>query len=89
MNRSILFSGAAFVGALMPIAAQAQSQGGNPAAEESAFGSDDIIVTARRREESLQSVPVAVTVYGSEALEQRSIRSAADLSGITPAISML
>ncbi|WP_016745033.1 TonB-dependent receptor, partial [Rhizorhabdus wittichii] len=48
----------------------------------------DIVVTARRREESLQKVPVAVTAITSDMLTQRSIRSAADLANSTPGLQM-
>ena len=88
MNRAFLLSGVAFFGAMMPMAAQAQSEASNQPGEESVFADSEIIVTARRREESLQSVPIAVTVYGTETLEKRSIRSAADLSAIAPSLIM-
>jgi len=39
----------------------------------------DIIVTARRKEESLQSVPVSITAVSQKDLTERSVTSAADL----------
>lgn len=47
---------------------------------------DDIVVTARRREESIQSVPVAVTAIGSEELRTKSIRTTYDLAANTPGL---
>jgi iron complex outermembrane receptor protein len=47
-------------------------------------GFDDIVVTARRREESAQTVPVSVTAFSGAALEQRGVRELQDLNAITP-----
>ena len=56
-------------------------------AEETTEG-NSIIVTARRQEETLQDVPVAVSVVGSEALENFRIDEAADLISRVPALSV-
>jgi iron complex outermembrane recepter protein len=61
----------------------AQSTGG---AEEAP--SSDIIVTARRTNEKLQDVPVAVTAFGSEALAERKIASQIDLQVATPGLTV-
>jgi len=45
---------------------------------------EEIVVTARRREESLQNTPVAVTAFTAEALERRQIVSTEDLDRVTP-----
>lgn len=50
--------------------------------------SGDIIVTARRRDESLSKVPVAVSVLGSEAIAQKAIRSDADLQIAVPGLTV-
>ena len=47
-------------------------------------GTDDIVVTARRREESLQSVPVSITALSAEALEQKSVQDLSDVASLTP-----
>jgi len=44
----------------------------------------EIIVTAQRREENLQRVPVAVTAYDAKALEQRQLGSVADVAQTAP-----
>ena len=51
-------------------------------------GIADIIVTAERRETSLQKTPIAVSVIGSEALERKQIRSALDVAGDLPSVSV-
>ncbi len=45
---------------------------------------DEIIVTSRKREESLFSVPVAVTVLGERAIEAVSPADLQDLTGLAP-----
>jgi iron complex outermembrane recepter protein len=47
---------------------------------------EEIVVTARRREESLQNVPVAVTALTAEALERRQILDTTDLDRVTPSM---
>ena len=47
---------------------------------------DQIVVTARRREEDAQTVPVSVTAFTGEALEQRGVRELDDLNLITPGL---
>lgn len=48
-------------------------------------GSDDaIIVTAQRREQSLQEVPIAVSAFSSKDLETRQINSTLDLVNYVP-----
>lgn len=54
------------------------------AAETNVTGIEEILVTSRRREESIQSVPVAVTAYSGENLDMRSVTNIAELSSIAP-----
>ncbi|MDX3901457.1 MAG: TonB-dependent receptor [Sphingobium sp.] len=51
-------------------------------------GLGDIIVTARRQSERLQSTPVAVTALGSESLQQTQVQDAVDLQRVTPSLSI-
>lgn len=53
-----------------------------------AFVLDDIVVTARRREERLQEVPVAVTALSEEVLEEKGVRDANDLGQVAPGLSV-
>src|SRR5512139_2519376 len=45
-----------------------------------------IIVTARRREESLQDAPVAISAFSPQILEDRQIHQTSDLEQITPSL---
>ena len=66
-------------------AEEAESGSANaPATAEDSSG--EILVTARRREENAQTVPVSVTVLGAEALTERSVRAMGDLTNVTPGI---
>ena len=46
--------------------------------------SDVIVVTAQKREQSLQEVPIAVTAFSGENLQDRGIISTVELQDITP-----
>jgi len=48
---------------------------------------EEITVTARRREESLQDVPVSVAVVDAAAIEARSLQSIDDVARFTPGLS--
>jgi iron complex outermembrane recepter protein len=48
----------------------------------------EIIVTAQRRSESLQDVPIAVTAVSSARLEALGIQSSADLQELTPGLTV-
>jgi len=48
----------------------------------------DIIVTAQRREESLQKVPVAVTAIGGEQLDKLRVTNVRNLAGLAPSLQI-
>jgi len=65
------------------------AEGGAPAVETpdaSAGGLTEIVVTARKRAESLQDVPIAVTSVGGEALRDASIRTTEEITYAVPGI---
>ena len=51
-------------------------------------GIADIVVTARRREESIQDTPVSVTAVNAAIIEERGIENFVDLSKITPNVKI-
>src|SRR3546814_4192558 len=53
---------------------------------DSADSLGDIVVTARRRDERLQTVPVSVTAFSSAALQQANVRDLQDLTVVTPGL---
>lgn len=45
---------------------------------------EEVIVTAQKREQSLQEVPVAVTAFSAESLEQNGIEDITDIQKLSP-----
>jgi iron complex outermembrane recepter protein len=68
--------------ALVPAAAFAQ----NATPADAGIDSTDIVVTARKREERLQDVPIAVTAYGTEEIKAQRIEKLADVAKLTPGL---
>jgi iron complex outermembrane recepter protein len=58
------------------------------AAAEAAEGEGEIIVTARRREESLQDVPLVVNAVTAETIEKLNIRNFLDITSLVPGLSL-
>lgn len=75
------------------VAGLAVATGAAPAAAQTGASADtttgiqDIIVTAQRRSERLQDVPIAVNVVGGEALSQSGVASSTDLPTLVPALN--
>lgn len=59
-----------------------------PAVEEKPRYIDEIVVTARRREEKLQDVPVAVSALAADELRNKRIETATDLQSFVPSLSV-
>ena len=49
---------------------------------------DEIIVTARKREESLQEVPISISAFADKQLRERNIDNAYDIAAFTPNFNM-
>lgn len=49
---------------------------------------EEVIVTARRRDENLSSVPLAITVLSAEQIAERSIRTDSDLQLAAPGLTI-
>jgi len=56
-------------------------------AAEEGYGGDDIVVTAQRREERLQDVPISINVIGAQKLQEQNISSFDDYAKILPSVS--
>jgi iron complex outermembrane receptor protein len=57
---------------------------GGPADSAEDSGLQEILVTARRRAEDLQSVPVAVTAVSADAIQSQDVTSLEDLNSFVP-----
>lgn len=73
---------AALLGSTMLMPAMAVAQ---EAAEDS---NDDIIVTALKRDESLQSVPLSIQAIGTEKLDQLQVQEFADYVKFLPSVTI-
>jgi iron complex outermembrane receptor protein len=62
--------------------AQAETAGTQAAQRQD----EEIFVTARRREESLQDTPIAISAFSAETLQERQIVHTQDLERITPSL---
>lgn len=77
--RAALLTGSAFCVLAAPAVAQ----------EASSEGLEEIVVTANKREESLQKAPLAISAVSGAQLELRGLAEAKDLSAIAPNVSAL
>ena len=57
-----------------------------PAADAASSG-DEIIVTAQKREESLQNVPISIQAIGTKKLDQLNVASFNDYAALLPSVS--
>jgi iron complex outermembrane receptor protein len=49
---------------------------------------EEVVVTARKREESLQETPVAVSAFSAQGLEELGLRNISDLTKVVPNVDM-
>ena len=68
------------------LAAEAGAEAVRAAGQSAAV--QEIVVTAQRREESLQKVPVAVTAIGAEQLAALRVNSVRNLAGLAPSLQL-
>ncbi len=61
---------------------------GAASAQEGPTTIDDIIVTAQKREQNLQDVPIVVTTLSQEALDGAGVRDIKDLQILTPGMTV-
>lgn len=80
--RTALLIGAAAAVLNSPVYAQEAADGG------AEIVSNDIVVTARRRSETLQDVPQTVNAVSGETIERLRINNAADIAQIVPGLSI-
>jgi iron complex outermembrane receptor protein len=90
-NHLSLAIGLVLATAALPLAAQDTAPPAAPVAEEAAAnekGLEKVTVTARRREETLQDVPVAVTAFTPETIEKLNVRDIGDLDAQVPNLTI-
>lgn len=89
MRSSILLgAGVALLGAICVANAQDTPAAVTPAQATAAPGIEQVVVTARRRSENLEKVPVAVTAISNEMLRITGTSTAIDLQNLTPSLEV-
>lgn len=79
--------GGAAIAIAAGLAPPAVAQDLGSGAEAEAPLSNDIVVTAQRREQSLQDVPIAITAVTAETLRDQNVQSVEDYFALTPNVS--
>ena len=83
----ILMSGAAAIALIAPAAVFAQDTStGTSQVDEDIASGNAIVVTATKREQTLQEIPVAVSVTTAETIDREQIRDLKDLQSIVPSL---
>jgi len=73
------------LGTAAPAGAQAQQASAQSA---NSGGLEEIVVTAQRREQRLQSVPVSITALSAETLKANRIETVGDLNAVAPNLTV-
>ncbi|MGB6307399.1 MAG: TonB-dependent receptor [Steroidobacteraceae bacterium] len=76
----------AAIGVCLATAAPAQTQ---TQTQTQAGGLDEIIVTARKRDESLQSVPITLNVFTAQTIQSAGIESPRDFIALVPNMTLV
>jgi len=87
VSRATVFALSLASGALLEGAVAAAQQA--EASAESGGAIEEIVVTAQKREEKLQDVPIAISVVNEAQLQTQHIYTIADLARTTPALEMI
>jgi len=88
-NRAVLMLTVGFI-SMHGSHALAQAQGAAPAADEAVgeASGNEIVVTARKRSETVQDVPTSIRALGSEELSKLGADSIEEFAGQTPGLSL-
>src|SRR3546814_12469577 len=86
MHKQFILATTALAGTLVALPQATYAQ--DAAAPAARAGLEDIVVTARKVEENIQTTPVAVTALGAEAIERNQIINIADAQRTTPSLTI-
>jgi len=88
LTARVVFKAGVAAAALMAAPALAQEAAPADATAESATNDLDIVVTARRRDENLLDVPVAITAFSGDTLTRQGAIDITEISETTPNITV-
>lgn len=84
---ALVFAALTMTLAVVPLRAQAQSDGDASAASRSDTV-EEIMVTARKRSESLQETPIAISAFSANALAERNLTNLTEIGNFVPNMIM-
>lgn len=88
MKRHLIMISVSLGAICSSMTAHAQSSGGQAQATgDSSSGIGDIVVTATRRETSLQETPLAITAVAADTLLEQGLTNAAEMSRVVPNVT--
>src|ERR1700730_18333121 len=73
--------------ATLTVGAHALAANSDGTAADQGTRLEEITVTARRRAENVQTVPIAITVVSQQTLEENHIETVTDLQYVVPSLS--
>src|SRR6476469_3232431 len=82
--KGYLLASGAVMAAMVGATAHAQTRTGTSAAASNTI--EELVVTAQKREQSLQDVPVAVSAFTSEKRDLIGVNTITDLTNFTPGL---
>jgi iron complex outermembrane receptor protein len=83
----VLLGAASLMALAMPAPVNAQQQTAQTAVSSSPEGLEEVVVTARRKEEKLQTVPISVTALSAVALKEHSVANLEALGNTVPSLT--
>lgn len=84
MSRSVFLSSAASLALLTAAPSVAWGQ----ASSERGYGVEEVVVTAQKRAENVQDVPISITAFNAETLRAAGVNDVRDLRRITPNLNI-
>lgn len=85
-RKTYLLGGLSAAALLTPNLALAQDA--QDASEAQSSGINTIVVTAQKRAENVQDVPIAITAFGGDALAERNLSDVASLGNVSPSVTL-
>jgi iron complex outermembrane receptor protein len=87
-RRILLLGTTAMLLAGGPLDRTAFGQPADQAQASTEGGLEEVVVTARRREEKLQAVPIGITAFNAQQLQERGIESLSDIQHYSPSLEV-
>jgi len=78
------------IGTIYAVAALAQDgSSASPVQAQMSSGLEEIVVTAQRREQRLEDVPMSITTFSREKMDQEGLKNIDDLARFSPGVTFI